>query len=226
MATILLADSAPESYRTRLTAFGGKNSYGRQLWRIVRAEYRTHVCGGTFSEGKNGGDFEFHPNGKFSVSGFNPGHQWSGPTEILMYTCGPGWILERWMPPSVWGAREDWDQVRTGDGSKLFGEYPSEGDYWMLDGPWPELPPMSFLEKTISAYEYCRNNQNQSFEAIYSAQIASEKARAEAQNKQMMADIMAIGKEVDSVLKSSSLSAQAVRQQAATLRGDRSHSAL
>ena len=56
MATILHADSAPDSYKSRLMVFGGKNAYGKTIWRIVRAEFRTHVCGGTFHEGKNGGD--------------------------------------------------------------------------------------------------------------------------------------------------------------------------
>jgi hypothetical protein len=226
MATILLCDTCPDSYKQRLLAFGGKNSYGRPLWRIVRAEHRTHVCGGTFHEGKDGGTFEFLPNGKFTISSLNPGHVTSGEQEVTMYTCGPGWILERWLPPHVWGTREDWNSQKADDGSRLFGEYPSEGDYWMLDGPYDDLPPMSFLEKTIEVYEYCRNNQNQSFEALFARGIAKEKARAEEKYLRMMDQVMSIGREVNQVLTSSSLEGQRLRQQAGKMRGDKSHQAL
>jgi hypothetical protein len=228
MATILKRDDAPDSLKRALTVFGGKNMYHRPIWRLVRAEYRTHVCGGTLTEGKNGGSFEFQPNGKFSVSSFDPGRAISGPNEIPMYTCGPGWILERWMPAHVWGNRDDWNNFKAADGQRLFGDYPSEGDYWMMDGPWNESepPPMSFLEKTIAVHEYCRNNQNQGFEHLLAQQIQDEKIRAEAQYLKMMDDIEAIGREVNDVLKSGSLAAQAVRQQAAKMRGDRSHQAL
>ena len=139
---------------------------------------------------------------------------------------GPGWILERWMPAQVWGSREDWKDSKAEDGQALFGEYPSEGDYWMLDGPYPDLPPMSFLEKTIAVYEYSRNNNNQGFDHIYREKIQQEKAVAEAKYLKALEQINAIGREVNSVLKSGSLAGQAVRQQAAMMRGDRSHQAL
>ena len=208
--------------------------YRRPLWRLVRAENRIHTCGGTFHEGKEGGEFSFEPTGKFSVSSFNPGKVHSGIDQIPMYTCGPGWILERWMPPHVWGTRDDWNQTKAADGQRLFGEYPSEGDYWMLEGPFcddnevPLLdpPPLTFLLKTIEVYEHCRNNQNQSFEAIYARDIAREKMEAEMKYLRMMDEILACGREVESVLKSGSLAAQRVRQHAAKMRGDRSHQAL
>src|SRR5581483_11827054 len=97
MSTVLLHDAAPESVRRKLTEFGGKNTYGRPLWRIVRGEHRTHVCGGTFNSGVEGGNFEIQQNGRFGFSEPSIASSWHGEQEIHVY-AHRGWVLERWMP--------------------------------------------------------------------------------------------------------------------------------
>lgn len=226
MSTILLHDSAPESVRRKLTEFGGRNQYGKPLWRLVRAESRTHVCGGTFNSGVSGGDFQIQQNGKFGFSESTIQKSYNGEDEIRMYGV-KGWILERWLPPYVWDTRENWNSRKAADGlTPLFGEYPSEGDYWMLSGPWPEIPPLTFLEHEISTYEYTRNNFSQDFEKLLREQIQQEQTAAEAQYNRMIDQITAIGREVRQVMLSGSLEAQRVRQQAYQLMGRKDHAPL
>lgn len=39
------------------------------------------------------------------------------------------WMVERWMPPSAYGTRDEWDRQLDQYGERILGPYPTEGDY-------------------------------------------------------------------------------------------------
>src|ERR1700749_917926 len=65
-----------------------------------------------------------------------------------------GEILERWFAPDAIGTKDWWNAQKGADGSPLLGDYPSEGLYWMISGPWPKLPSLEELRLKIRGYEY------------------------------------------------------------------------
>lgn len=144
----------PRDVRERLLVLGGKNMQGLPLWRIVLAERRTALRGGTFYEfQENEEQFKFGNDNSYRYDPIHPVSAKICIQEVPMYPCD-GWILERLMPRWMFGSQEDWERQKGEDGfTPLMGPYPKNGDYWMLDGPWERMPPLADVEKTIRDYE-------------------------------------------------------------------------
>ena len=69
----------------------------------------------------------------------------------------PGWILERWMPPSYFGTPEWWNgQLVPGTSLPKMGPYPYRGGYVSVMGegfrPYPEAPTGPFLDRLIEMW--------------------------------------------------------------------------
>jgi len=144
----------PKDIRDRLFVLGGKNLAGLPLWRIVLAERRTALRGGTFYEfGENQEQFQFDEQNRYRYQPLRPDSAKTCIQEVPMYPC-EGWILERLMPRWMFGSEEDWNNQKGEDGfTPLMGPYPKNGDYWMLDGPWEKIPPIATVEQFIRDYE-------------------------------------------------------------------------
>jgi hypothetical protein len=70
----------------------------------------------------------------------------------------PGWILERWMPPTYFGTPSWWNsQLVLGTSLPKLGPYPYCGAYVSVMGegfrPYPEAPTGPFLDRLIEIWE-------------------------------------------------------------------------
>lgn len=75
--------------------------------------------------------------------------------EVRYYAGVEGWILERWFPAGskMIGSRDAWERFVAKDGHTPFlGEYPSEGDWVSLYGPYDYMPSTDQLKLWISKY--------------------------------------------------------------------------
>lgn len=69
----------------------------------------------------------------------------------------PGWILERWMPPSYFGTPSSWENEKVpGTSLPKMGPYPYQGGYVSVMGegfrPYPEAPTGPFLDRLIELW--------------------------------------------------------------------------
>lgn len=142
-----------------LRGYGGTNIYGEPLWRVILADQHLVQRTGIwhemdpdenqveFGKGKNGAlDYQTKQLRPLSVSGVET--RW-----VPRYPCD-GWILERWFPASCYGSPQAWASVMSSDGrTPMMGPYPVRGDYWMMKGPWEEIPSISALRQGVSSWE-------------------------------------------------------------------------
>lgn len=215
----------PQAINDLVTRLGGTNDYGKPMWRLVLSERRLHKTRGTWHTFADGTLEQFSPAGYNekgeAVFNHNPMHALSVVTEVRETPMWPhsGWILERWMPAWVWGTKADWDP----DG----GEYPSQGDYFMILGPFTEVPNATFLEAQINLWTREWNNRPTDFAQAYKVFIADKEERERRENAERDANLDAFYKgEIQPIFKSGSLEAQRLRQKAGEAAGIKSHIAI
>jgi hypothetical protein len=139
-----------------------------------------------------------------------------------------GWILERWLPAHIWGTREDWNAIKATDGvTPMMGQYPNEGDYWLLGGPWKELPDMGFLLQEIAIYEWCQRNKSEHFAADLRQKLQVKKDIQQKKYDKLVSDLAHFCKtEISPFFHSTSLAASRIRNKALEDTGSRSHGQL
>lgn len=219
---------APKDIRNWLKRFAGLNPYGKTNWRVCLAQHRLATRGGVFHHLPTGEIemFALGPGGRVESRPM-PGHKiTSGMMEIPAYQ-GDGWIMERWMPAHIWGAREWWNAQRGEDGSALLGPYPTEGDYWMICGPFPKMPELGDMEEAISRYECAQRNRPVNLENYVRMAIKQEQEDI-AKRRHKLVEYLEERRKSDllPVLRSGSLSAQRFRQQLQKDAGLSGHSAI
>ena len=194
--------STPSYIRTELSRFGGRNPFNRANWRLVLAERRIVRRGGIVSK-----------------DGVQDGYR-----DVPKYPC-KGWVLERWFPAVKFGTRSDWENAKSIDGiTPLLGPYPSEGDYFMLAGPFQRMPEIGDLKKAISMHIREEESRPSSYAAMLKAEIDADTAKAEAAEKKATEDLAHFYQtEVEPVLHGTSLEAARIRQDLAQQMGDWSH---
>lgn len=177
----------PPQVIERLTAWGGLNPYGAPAWRIIQAECHLVQRSGSWTEFEDtecarptGTDWQMETK-QIAPDAIRVGTFW-----VPLYPC-EGWILERWFPPSAFGSRNDWYGAKSQDGeTPMMGPFPDRGDWWMLDGPWDEIPPLELVRVPISIWENDPNNlrgvvnEEKMFEAM---RIAADEAQEQEQRK-------------------------------------------
>lgn len=220
------AKDAPRSLSKRLTNFGGRNPYGEPNWRVCLSQSCTQICGGIFHTLPDGdlSIVEEGPDGTLYHKAISDTAQHERVMRTPKYPH-EGWIMERWFPPHMWGTREWWESQMAEDGiTPLMGPYPEKGDYFMLAGPWTECPTISDIETAIQTYNQMQANRPVNLARHMEQQIKDQKEkwtkRREAYVK-MLDD--RFKSEILPVLKSTSLSAQMVRNQAQEMSGQRGH---
>lgn len=224
---------APREVREALTRFGGVNMYDRPLWRACLAENRLAKRGGIFHEFPDGKmeQFAFHRGADGLMRQVHiplkPKSVKHGYMEVPKYPV-TGWIVERWFPPSKYGPRDVWESQKGQDGvTPLLGPYPHEGDYFMLLGPWDKLPAISDLQCAIAQHLHAERNRPASYETMVANLVREAKDQEEREYQKYIANLEQFRKsEILPVLRSTSLSAQRVRQQVQQSLGLKSHAAI
>ena len=141
---------APRAIQKALLEHGGMVP-GRDIamWRLVLAQNCLIKASGILHELPTGevSRLPFLQMGdgyiRSLLTGFNQAR-----SDLPKYPC-EGWVLEKWFPASTWGTREEWASHRSEDGSTIMGAYPSEGDYWMLAGPFERILELADLRQSI-----------------------------------------------------------------------------
>ena len=98
---------APASYQDILAKYG-RNFYGENIFRLIWGPSRKYLAGGYWEE-----------TGKF-------GYRW-----LPKYgSLNNRWMIERYMPPSVYGTSETWEaRTVSPEGFLQAGPYPAYGGY-------------------------------------------------------------------------------------------------
>jgi hypothetical protein len=144
-----------------LKGYGGTNLYGEPLWRVILAENHLVQRAGIWHEfDPNDNQVDFGPMSRrdgsvnYQTKQLRPLSVSSAEMRwIPKYPC-EGWILERWFPASCWGSKQAWEAVKSSDGvTPMMGPYPARGDYWMMKGPWVEIPTISAVRQGVSSWE-------------------------------------------------------------------------
>jgi len=151
----------PSAVTSELLRYGGKNPYGLPNWRLIQAERHTVIRGGTWTDvdendnallvDASGNEIPRPPTVTKTVTGIR---------EVPLYPV-KGWILEQWFPASEFGGRDQWEANKDQKtGLAVMGPYPSEGGYWMMRGPWKQMPPVKYLRELIERYEWNMNKRD------------------------------------------------------------------
>jgi hypothetical protein len=138
-----------------------------------------------------------------------------------------GWILERWMPPHMWGTEDQWRQQKSEDGTPMMGPFPKEGDYFMICGPFPKIPEWGDMENAIANYECQQRLRPENFAAAIAQAIKDEKDLQEKKVQRFEEELEQRRKsDLLPVMKSGSLAAQRFRQTLARMAHQSGHSPI
>jgi len=137
----------------------------------------------------------------------------------------PGWVLERWFPPSMFGGEEAWySAVVPGTTVHRMGPYPVDGRYIQRGGPFPQIPGMDFLEDFISSdQKRVEAVMSMDPEAYIKQQVYRAEERERKQSEHAIEENTARLRDSMLFLDTISLSAGALRNKMAERSGIRSH---
>jgi hypothetical protein len=218
--------STPSAVRRELARYGGLNQYARAHWRIVLSEERLVRRGGVFREMPSGEveQFQIADGGRVQYTPVKPERERSGYFDVPKYAVR-GWILERWFPASMYGDRASWESVKSSDGvTPMMGPYPSEGEYFMLAGPWAKIPEMADLKTAIAMHIRMEEANPVSYEQRLLEEIHADLDLELKQYEKVMSDVAHFYEtEVEPVMRGTSLAAGRIRNELAAMTGDRTH---
>ena len=139
----LATRGVPAALREEITRYGGQNPYGMPLWRVVLAENVREQCFGQMKHMPR-------VSADADLTDIEPEKFTSGEMWVPRYDS-KGWILERWFPASAWGSQITWEHELAADGlTKLKGEWPRHGDYFMVgDESYAHMPGIEFWKEEI-----------------------------------------------------------------------------
>ena len=215
---------APVAVQKALLQHGGKvPGQNRAMWRLVLAQNCLIVANGIMHNLPTGdiSCFAMGPNGKVYQKPSDTIS--SGRFEIPKYPC-EGWVLEKWFAPAIWGTPEEWASHKSEDGSTIMGGYPSEGDYWMLAGPFERIPELADLRQAIDMHLHAMQRQPTNYAAVLKQTVLDQETEREHRREKLEADLAYMRQnELVPVLKSGSLAAQRFRDSLQRMVGDSSH---
>lgn len=142
----------PRHLTAEIARYGGLNPFGGPIFRVVLAQ---NVLEQTF------GTMRHMPlidvDAVDDVPEIEPEYFSSGEIMIPRYNeCG--WILERWFPAQAWGSQLEWESETSQDEvTKLKGEFPRHGDYFMVNDSFFAKPQSADFWKT--EINKCLRNQ-------------------------------------------------------------------
>lgn len=207
----------PTAITASLNEAFGLNSYGHPNWRVVLAQNHTRKSYGVWHEFDDGNweQFGIEPDGKWKYNPIHAKNVVEGVKDEPMFPV-KGWIIERWFPASAWGPRAAWEIK--------MGPYPEEGEYWIMGPAHETLPEIGDIKGAIQVWEHEWAARPKTLDAVFQMFIAEEKAQKEAEIKKLDDELNAFFRgEIKPLFNSTSLAAQAVRNEAAESAGVRSH---
>jgi hypothetical protein len=214
----LATRDTPRSLETEITRYGGVNPYGKPSWRVVLGQNVREQCFGTMR-------FMPRVSADADIADIEPERYESGEMWVPRY-IQPGWILERWFPAHAWGSQTDWEMATTEDGQqKLKGEWPRQGDYFMVgDGPFEELPPAEFWKQQIARLLREEAQTERDPATNLSLHLYMERTAEEARRERFQTEVNFIHKSVtDPMLATIGTTAQRIRDQIAQESGFDGH---
>jgi hypothetical protein len=100
----------------------GVNQFDEPLYRVIWGWNRLEWIGGLMSRYDESGRFKFEEYGLFMEPKYS----------YLADQCNR-WIVEKWIPPEMYGTREAWEQdtaeINGMEETQALGPYPDRGDY-------------------------------------------------------------------------------------------------
>lgn len=125
---LLPTRDTPRALLAELSRYGGVNPYGQPIWRVVLAQNVREQTFGTMRHMPIIDVDAVDDVPEVEPESFSSGEMW-----VPRYNQD-GWILERWFPAHAWGSQFDWENETAQDGvTKLKGEFPRHGDYFMVN---------------------------------------------------------------------------------------------
>lgn len=217
---------APKAYREMLLRAGRTNPINaKPMWRVCLAQHCTRRSSGIVHELPTGDVSIFDVDAKGKVHTAEPAHHVSGGIFELPRYPVEGWISERWFPPETWGTPESWARGKAEDGSRILqSAFPHEGDYFMVGGPWEEIPEIGDLELSIRMWENGYVNRPTNMLAHYRQMLKDEEDQREKRGLEFEATLNAKRKsELVPILKSTSLAGQRLRNRLSESIGIKTH---
>lgn len=222
----------PRAIRSRLIEYGGVTPHGWPMWRLVKAGDCTVLCQGTMHHFPRGID-PTDDDGALTAEGFvsenmvRPTRISGGKMLLPRYRDidRESWILQKWFPPKMWGTAIDWKQARAEDpDTQLFlQEFPENGDYFMLAGPWRTIEEAGELTEAIQIYLRRETQKPRDAENYVRYLMSVEYANREKEVEKLAAELDRAETELSMTLKSVSRDAQLVRDRIAAEAGISGH---
>jgi hypothetical protein len=189
----------PKRVIEKLLAWGGKNPHGLPNWRIILAENHLVQRAGTwtsFESDDKQADFQ-HMRTEAGEHACTFQTQSISPTEVKIGMFWvpkwpvKGWILERWFPTSSFGTKREWEAAKSSDGvTPMMGPYPEKGDYFLLDGPWAEIPNLEDVRKAVSTWENDTSHTHGRIDDDKVAEAAAATMREEEEREAQQYDVL------------------------------------
>lgn len=221
----------PRAVRKALAAFGGYNRFGGANWRVIVAEDHMSLRGGVHKTMPSGNvksiDLERLPNGTYKMhhSEVKPDKVETGWKMVPEWGLA-GWVLEKWFAPETVN-RTVWEDARSEDGTPMMGPYPDKGYYFMLAGPWEQMPTLADLKLAIAMHIRTEEEMPQEYQQLLLQRIHTETEAKERAYKEAVDNLAHFYEsEVAPVVKGSSLGASRIRQELANEVGDFSHQGI
>ncbi len=186
----------PAEVAEKLLRWGGKNSYGKPNWRVIRLENHLVQRAGVWTEYDPGTDMvqfeEREKDIRFETREIAPDAVRVGIFWVPLYQVR-GWGLERWFPPSSFGSKLQWESVLSQDNeTPMMGPFPEHGDYFMLSGagPWEEIPLLESLRAAISEWENGDHSHGTIDEAALALAVSREEYEAEVREERQYEEFL------------------------------------
>lgn len=198
----------PEAVRALLREYGGVTAHGWPIWRLVLAENCRMQCFGVMRHAPRVKD-----TSELDLRETAPERVEEGVFWLRRYPQTRGWILQRWFPPHVWGARQDWERQKAEDGvTRMRGKFPAQGDYFLMAGPWRSIEMAGDLRLPIQALNRAARDNPTNFETYFRQQLREERREQQEQIERFETTLEIYRRtEVLPILKSASPLAQRAR---------------
>lgn len=224
----------PSAIRKALAEFGGYNRFNGANWRCIVAEDHLVLRGGVHRTMPSGDvkSVELEPVMVGGKRVYKMHHREVKPEKVetgwkrVPKWGVKGWVLERWFAPETVN-RTVWEDAKSTDGSPMMGPYPEQGYYFMLAGPWEQMPELADLKTAIAMHIRMENEQPTSYAQMLLNEVNGDlEAERKAYDKSLADLAHFYESEVAPVVKGSSLGASRIRQELANAVGDFSHQGI